>query len=175
MVKISLLILVGLLALPTHASRDGRPGLTSTGEIVIKLTIKQGIQITNLEDIEITVDTLTSSDVTISKRFCIRSNTDGLYSMTAFSDRGGRSPFSISSATKDEISFELYFRNNLADSFGDQLKPNVPSRQYPMKQAGVNCNGQNNAEVQLIFPANEINRAQDKEYGGFLNLTVAIE
>ena len=58
---------------------------------------------------------------------------------------------------------------------GDRLLPNIASRQYSLENKGANCDGQNNAEMKLVFPASEINQASDKEYSGFLNLTVAIE
>lgn len=170
-----LCFIFGFISYESMASRDGRVGATSTGEIHIRLEINQGIQVSNLEDIEITVDTLTSSDVNVSKRFCVRGNTEGLYSMTAFSDRGGSRPFSISSAAQDEIDFKLYFRSDLSRSVGDQLQPNVPSRLYQLNNDGVNCNGQDNAEISLVIPAAQINQARDSEYRGFLNLTVAIE
>ena len=170
-----LFLLIGLIASECLASRDGRIGATSTGEIHIRLEINQGIQVSNLEDIEITVNTLTTSDITVAKRFCVRGNTEGLYSMTAFSDRGGSRPFSISSASQDDINFQLYFRSDLSRSVGDQLKPNVPSRLYQLNNDGVNCNGQDNSEIKLVIPAAQINQARDSEYRGFLNLTVAIE
>lgn len=172
---VHLCLLVGLFTTESMASRDGRVGPTSTGEVHIRLVINQGIQVSNLKDIEISVDTLTSSDIEVTQSFCVRGNTDGLYSMTAFSDRGGSNPFSISSRSKNEIDYQLYFRSNLAKSVGDQMKPNVPSRLYQLNNDGVNCNGQDNAEIRLVIPAEQINQASDKEYNGFLNLTVAIE
>lgn len=170
-----LYLIFGLFCYESLASRDGRVGATSTGEIHISLKINQGIQVSNLEDIEITVDTLTKSDVIVARRFCIRGNTEGLYSMTAFSDRGGSRPFSMSSASQDEIDFKLYFRSDLSKSIGDQMKPNVPSRLYQLNNDGVNCNGQDNSEIRLVIPAAQINQARDSVYRGFLNLTVAIE
>ena len=170
-----LCLLFGLLTTESMASRDGRLGLTSTGEVHIRLVINQGIQVSNLKDIEISVDTLTSSDIVVTQRFCVRGNTDGLYTMTAFSDRGGSNPFTISSSSGNEISYQLYFRSDLAKSIGDTMKPNVPSRLYQLNNDGVNCNGQDNAEIRLVIPSEQINQASDKEYNGFLNLTVAIE
>jgi len=159
----------------SQASFDDRVGATSTGEILIRLVIKQGIQISNLKDIEINVDTSVTSDVVVSQRFCITSNTDGLYTITGFSDQGGSAPFSISSYSGDQIDFKLYFQDNIANAVGDELIPNVPSPQYQMEQNGVDCNGQNNAELKLLIPSTQINQAKDQEYRGFLNLTVAIE
>jgi hypothetical protein len=171
----SLSFLFGLFASNSMASQDGQLGPRSTGEIHIRLVINQGIQISNLEDIEILIDTLTRSDVVVTKRFCVRGNTEGLYTMTDFSDRGGSSPFSMSSNSEDEIDFQLYFRSDLSKSIGDEMKPNVPSRLYQLNNNGVNCNGQDNSELRLIIPAAQINQARDHEYRGFLNMTVAIE
>jgi hypothetical protein len=170
-----LVLAIAMLSGLCHASRDGVVGPTSTGEILIRLVINQGIQISNLEDIDVSIDTQASSDLVIRKRFCVSTNTPGLYTMTAFSDRGGSAPFSLSSNSKDQIDFQLYFRSNLANSIGDQLQPNVPSPRYETDRTGLNCNGQNNAELGLVIPASEINQARGREYKGFLNLTVAIE
>lgn len=159
----------------SYAASDGRLGNNSTGEIQILLIINQGIQISNLQDIEIIINTNAEGDTHISKRFCIRGNTEGSYSMTAFSDRGGSAPFSLSSSNDDQVEFELNFRGDLSNSVGDPLKPNIPSRQYKLNNDGVNCNGQDNAEIELVIPASQINQARDKQYNGYLNLTVAIE
>jgi hypothetical protein len=168
-------LIMSFTAGPLDASFDGQAGPTSTGEILIRLVISQGIQISNLEDIEIKVSMPVTSDINVRKRFCISSNTDGLYTITGFSDRGGSSPFSITSFSRDQVDFKLYFRSNLANSIGDELIPSVTSRQYQMEKNGVYCNGQDNVELGLVIPASEISEARDKEYRGFLNLTVAIE
>ena len=159
----------------TMAAVDGEIGDTSTGRILIRLELNQGIQISNLQDIEISIDGETSSDVISRHRFCVRGNTGGNFTITAFSDRAGSSPFTLSSTNQNEIGFEIYFRGSLSDQVGDRLLPNIASRQYTLENKGVNCDGQNNAELNLVFPASQINQASDKEYSGFLNLTVAIE
>jgi hypothetical protein len=192
------LILLSLVAPPvTIAAVDGQIGESSTGRVVIRLDLIQGIQISNLQDIEISVsgqatefaslgdeieEGLPSSqvkfvggDIVSRHRFCVRGNTGGNYTITAFSDRAGSAPFSLFSANNDEIDFEIYFRGDLSKQVGDRLMPNIASRQYSLENKGANCDGQNNAEMSLVFPASEINQASDREYSGFLNLTVAIE
>ncbi len=171
----SLCVLLGLYASNSMASFDGKPGPSSTGEIHIRLVISQGIQVSNLQDIEVTVSAQSNADVVIRKRFCVSSNVEGLYTITGLSDRGGSSPFSLSSSSGDQIDYQLHFRHNLANSIGDELQPNVPSPIYQLRKSGVNCNGQDNAELGLVIPASEIQQAKDHDYGGFLNLTVAIE
>ena len=157
------------------AAVDGQIGDTSSGRVVIRLSLIQGIQISNLQDIEISVSGQTTEDVVTSHRFCVRGNTGGNYTITAFSDRAGSAPFTLSSPNQNEIDFEIFFRGNLSKPVGDRLLPNIASRQYSLENMGANCDGQNNAEMNLVFPASEINQASDKEYSGFLNLTVAIE
>lgn len=159
----------------TIAAVDGQIGDTSTGRVLIRLELNQGIQISNLQDIEISVDGETAEDVVSRHRFCVRGNTGGNYTITAFSDRAGSSPFTLSSANQNQIGFEIYFRGDLSSQVGDRLLPNIASRQYTLETKGANCDGQNNAEMNLVFPASEINQASDNEYSGFLNLTVAIE
>ena len=171
-----MLLVSSLLSVPaSFAARDGQVGATSTGEIAIRLELNQGIQISNLQDIQISIPNQADEDVIISQRFCVRGNREGRYTIAAAGDRGGSQPFSLSSQDGDEINFELYFRGNLSLDVGDRLYPNVASRAYNLEKTGVNCNGQNNAEFSLHIPASEINNANSNEYDGFLNLTIAIE
>jgi hypothetical protein len=173
-----LLVLTVLSAItsPTIiAAVDGRIGDTSSGRVVIRLDLNQGIQIANLQDIEISVSGQTTQDVVTRHRFCVRGNTGGNYTITAFSDRAGSAPFTLSSTNQNEIGFEIYFKGDLSQQVGDRLLSNIASRQYSLENKGANCDGQNNAEMSLVFPASEINQASDKEYSGFLNVTVAIE
>jgi len=170
------LTVLGAITSPmTIAAVDGQIGDTSSGRVIIRLELIQGIQISNLQDIEISVSGEISEDVVTHHRFCVRGNTGGNYTITAFSDRAGSAPFTLSSANQSEIDFEIFFRGNLSEQVGDRLLPNIASRQYSLENKGLNCDGRNNAEISLVFPASEINQASDKEYSGFLNLTVAIE
>ena len=191
---ISLSVIVGL---PAIAAVDGQIGDTSTGRVVIRLDLTQGIQISNLRDIEISIsgqatevssasDTFDENwlsdsaaglggDIVSRHRFCVRGNTGGNYTITAFSDRAGSGPFKLFSENNHEIDFEVYFRGNLSRQVGDRLLPNIASRHFPLENKGANFNGQNNAEMSLIFPASQIYQAREREYSGFLNLTVAIE
>ena len=192
------LTLLSVVASPvTIAAVDGQIGDTSTGRVVIRLDLIQGIQISNLRDIEISVSGQTTEfaslddeieeglplnqvkyvggDIVSRHRFCVRGNTGGNYTITAFSDRAGSAPFTLFSANNNEIEFEIYFRGDLSKQVGDRLLPNIASRQYSLENRGANCDGQNNAEMSLVFPGSEINQASDSEYSGFLNLTVAIE
>ena len=192
------LSVLGAITSPTViAAVDGQIGDTSSGRVVIRLDLIQGIQISNLQDIEISVNgpttelvsigdesdeswlssqvDLVGGDLVSRHQFCVRGNTGGNYTITAFSDRAGSAPFTLFSDNQNEIDFEIYFRGNLSKHVGDRLLPNIASRQYSLENKGANCDGQNNAEMSLVFPASEINQASDKEYSGFLNLTVAIE
>ena len=171
----ALTVLSAITSPMINAAVDGQIGDTSTGRVVIRLELNQGIQISNLQDIEISVSGQTTEDVVSHHRFCVRGNTGGNYTITAFSDRAGSSPFTLSSTNQNEIDFEIYFKGDLSKKVGDRLLSNIASRQYSLENRGANCDGQNNAEMNLIFPASEINQASDKEYSGFLNLTVAIE
>ena len=170
-----LFVSVLLFAPAGFSARDGQAGATSTGEIAIRLELNQGIQISNLQDIQINISNLTEEDVIIKQRFCVSANQAGRYTIEAVGEGGGSQPFSLYSPDQDAISFELYFRGNLSHAVADRLYPKVSSREYNLEQSGLNCNGQNNAELSLRIPANQINNAIGSEYDGFLNLTVAIE
>ena len=171
-----ILFISSFLLVPAgFAARDGQVGATSTGEILIRLELNQGIQISSLQDIQINISNQVEEDIIIRQRFCVRANQEGRYTITATGDRGGSQSFSLYSRDQDEINFELYFRGNLSLDVADRLYPNVLSREYSLHRTGVNCNGENNAELSLHIPASEVNRASSNEYDGFLNLTVAIE
>jgi hypothetical protein len=195
---LQVLTMLGVFTSPLAiAALDGQVGDTSSGRVVIRLNLVQGIQISNLRDIEISVSGPTTElasigdeydegwssnqvkfvggDIVSRHQFCVRGNTGGLYTITAFSDRAGSAPFTLFSAEQNQINFEIHFRGDLSKQVGDRLQPNIASRQFSLENRGANCNGQNNAEISLVFPASEINQASDKEYSGFLNLTVAIE
>ena len=174
-VLLGLTVLSAITSPMTIAAVDGQIGDTSSGRVVIRLDLIQGIQISNLQDIQISVSGQTTEDVVTRHRFCVRGNTGGNYTITAFSDRAGSAPFTLASTNQNEIDFEIFFRGDLSKQVGDRLLPNIASRQYSLENKGANCDGKNNAEMNLIFPASEINQASDKEYSGFLNLTIAIE
>ncbi len=174
--RLLMFLISGLLAIPlSFAARDGQVGATSTGEIAIRLELNQGIQISNLKDIQINISNQTDEDVIISQRFCVRANQDGRYTIAAEGDGGGSQPFGLFSRDGDKINFELYFRGDLSLDVSDRLYPNVLSREYNLERTGINCDGQNNAELSLRIPVSQINAAISSEYDGFLNLTVAIE
>lgn len=167
--------LAGLIGTAVGGS-DGDPGPRSQGEIVIRLQVDQGIQITQLRDIRLRINMASAdSNAVYAQRFCVRSNLQAYYRLTAFSDRGGGTPFTLSSPRGDTLRYWLYFSGNLNSNVLAQLYPAVPSQAYLVRNNGVNCNGQDNAEIKLIIPASELLRARDSEYAGFLNLSVAIE
>jgi hypothetical protein len=172
----SILPLISLfICTQAMAARDGQIDTESSGEISVRLEIKRGIQISNLEDIQISVSNQANEDIVLTEAFCVRSNEVGSYSIAVVSDQVGSSDFSISSADRDQINFDLYFKGDMSDAVGDKLSPNSSSRQYALEPTGADCDGSNNAEISLQIPAEQINSAKSSEYDGFLNLTVAIE
>ena len=159
-----------------EGARDGSFDRESHGEIVIRLKIEPGIQISQLRDIQLRVDMATANtNAVYSQRICIRSNLQANYRLTAFSDQGGSTPFTLSSPRGDTLRYWLYFSGNLVSGVLGELHPAVPSQVYRVQSNGANCNGQNNAELKLTIPASELMEARDSEYAGFLNLSVAIE
>lgn len=158
------------------AATDGDLSPLSTGEIVIRLRIEQGIQISQLHDVQLRVNMDTAGgDAVYRERFCVRSNRQTNYRLTAFSDQGGNSPFTLTSPRGDRLRYELAFTGNLSSGVLGRLMPAVPSQTYSVRHSGVNCNGQDNAEIELTIPSSELQAASDSEYTGFLNLSVAIE
>ena len=171
----SVLLALYLLSFDALAARDGTIGETSTGEISIRLQINQGIQISNLQDISIDVSNQVNKAIEVKQQCCVSASESGRFSIAATPDQTGQAFFSLSSANQETIQYQLYFKGDLNAGVGDQLQPNVSSKQYPLSRNGPNCNGQNNAEIALKIPAEQINQASNPVYNGFLNLTVAIE
>lgn len=172
------LVAAALLGLATAAqgATDGALGRQSTGDILVRLKIDQGIQITRLSDIHLRVHMASAqSHAVFSQRFCVRSNLDAFYRLTAFSDQGGASPFTLTSPTGDALRYWLAFTGDLDTDVLAQLEPDVPSQAYRVRASGVDCDGEPNAEIRLTIPASELLRARDSEYAGFLQLSVAIE
>lgn len=160
----------------TFAATDGQVGTTSRGQIVIRLVINQGIQVSNLQDIELLVDNSSvGKDLVARQRFCIRGNTNSQYTLVAEGEFAGGEPFALRSRNNDALAYQLYFTGNLASNVLDPLAPGVPSRAFETQKSGVNCDGQNNAEIMLVIPSANLKQANGNDYSGFLNLTVAIE
>ena len=169
---LTLLTLTGF----AHGATDGDIGARSTGQVIVRLSIEPGIQITNLKDIQLRVNLdSATSDAVYQQRFCVRGNLLSAYRMTAFSDKGGSTPFTLSSPRGDTLKYQLAFTGNLSSDVLEELLPAVPSQTYTLKHAGIHCDGQDNAEFKLTIPAAELQTARDSEYAGFLNLTVGIE
>ena len=142
----SFLLALYLLSVNVLAARDGEIGETSSGEISIRLQINQGIQISNLQDINIDISNQANKDIEVKQQFCVSANESGRFSIAATPDQTGQAFFSLSSANQETIQYQLYFKGDLNAGTGDQLQPNVSSKQYPLSRNGPNCNGQNNAK-----------------------------
>lgn len=177
--KVLLSIVLGVLVLtsnPARAATDGRPGLSSTGQIFIRLEFSQSVQVSNLKDIELVIDnTMLTNGIETTQVFCIRGSKAGYYRMIANSDRGGSTPFSLTGDSGESVAFDLYFNGNLSSNVLEPMTPGVPSQNYSVKSAGVHCNGEDNAEIAIFIPAEELRDKSDQVFSGYLSLTVAVE
>lgn len=159
-----------------QAATDGRVGATSTGQIFIRLQFNQSVQVDNLKDIELVVDdSMLTDGITTTQVFCVRGSQSGYYRLVAASDRGGAMPFSLRGDNEENVAYSLYFNGRLASNVLEPMHPGVPSQNYPVQSNGVACNGQDNAEIAIYIPANELRNRNSQVFSGYLNLTVAVE
>ncbi len=170
------LFLTALPASLSHAASDGRPGATSTGQIFIRLEFSQSVQVSNLKDIELAVENDALVDgIETTQQFCVRGSKGGYYRLVAQSDRGGSTPFSLTGDGGETIAFNLFFTGQLSSNVLEPMTPGVPSRNYAIQSNGIYCNGEDNAEIAIHIPAQEIQSKSDRIFSGYLNLTVAVE
>lgn len=170
------LLLALLFSSVGHTASDGRPGATSTGQIFIRLEFSQSVQVTNLKDIELVVENdMLVEGIETTQRFCVRGSKSGYYRLVANGDRGGSAPFSLTGEGGETVAFNVFFNGNIRGNVLEPMTPGIPSQNYPVQSSGAYCNGEDNAEMAIHIPAQELQSKSNQVFSGYLNLTVAVE
>lgn len=170
------LLFAMILPLAGNSATDGRPGLHSSGQIFIRLQFNQGVQVSNLRDIELVIDDdMLMNGIETVQEFCVRGSGSGYYRLVAHSDQGGSTPFSLHGNRGENVNFNLYFNGDLRSNLLEPMTPGIPSKNYQVQSNGVNCHGQDNAAIAIQIPSHQLRARTAREFSGYLNLTVAIE
>lgn len=177
--KLSISFQVVLLALiayspMTFAAQDGAMGLTSTGSIAISLKIDQGVQITDLEDWDLTVSRDNSgSDFEFVKDFCVRGTIGSRIAVTAWTNTVVGNQFALTSADNEPLAFQLEFNPEIATGQFEEISPIEGSSIYTIDSFN-NCSAGNNSEIRIVFDDEDIMSAESLEFAGDLFITVEL-
>jgi len=171
--KLFSLLLPVLTILPGPAlatTFDGKPGATSSGHVIIRMTNQNLIQISNLSDI--LLERTRNGDYKGGSDACIYRNAAGSYSLTAYgSGPGGR--FEISDGDMNQLDYETRFSDG-ARTF--LLSPGAPlTGLQNANTRSPRCTTGNNAAITIRIPASRVESAPAGNYVGGLTLIVAPE
>lgn len=158
----------------TNAAQDGEMGVESTGSIQISLKIEQGVQITDLEDWDLTVSRDNSgSDYQFVKDFCVRGTVGSRIAVTAWTNSVVGNQFALSSSDNEPMPFQLEFNPEIATGQFEEISPINGSNVYTIGSLN-NCNAGNNSEIRIVFDEEDIMSAESLEFAGDLFITVEL-
>lgn len=163
-----------LLGLSAHAAIQGEVGESSTAITKIRLNVQGGIQIVNINDVELDF-TGQRGDVEALERLCIHGNLGGNYSLLLEGTEGGSQPFTVFDSAGRVIPFEVYFLPDIDRDVGDRIFPGQRSHEYAITSNRAFCAENDNAAIKLVFPEAALVDARAGEYLGQLTLTVSIQ
>lgn len=86
--RLSLGFLCLLMPLSSMAANDGEVGVSSTGDLEVRLMIPDLIRLSGLQDIDLGTYSGDGQDLTGSSTACVRRNSAGSYSITGTSANG---------------------------------------------------------------------------------------
>jgi|SaaInlV_100m_DNA_5_1039725.scaffolds.fasta_scaffold10551_1 hypothetical protein len=156
------------------AAQDGELGFESTGSVFVSLRIEQGVQITDLEDWDLTVSRdNVGSDYEFVKDFCVRGTVGSRIAVTAWTDTVVGNQFALSSDDNEAMPFSLEFNPEIASGQFEEISPNDGSSVYSITSYN-NCSTGNNSEIRIVFDEEDIMSATSLEFAGDLFITVEL-
>ncbi len=170
----AMLLACTLISPAVFSAQDGAMGLTSTGSIAISLKIDQGVQITDLEDWDLTVSRDNSgSDFEFVKDFCVRGTIGSRIVVTAWTNTVVGNQFALTSAENEPLAFQLEFNPEIATGQFEEISPIEGSSVYTIDSFN-NCSAGNNSEIRIVFDDEDIMSAESLEFAGDLFITVEL-
>lgn len=177
-------------AAPAAAQNNGTLGATSQANVAVTTTVPQLVRISGLEDITINATATdlsnTSGAYNRSQTFCVYSNNtlDGLYKLSVNGQAGaelntGEAKYSLSGPEGQTLSFSLWTSDVAANPYsGGTAAPGV-AKSFKTTSGGqartttLNCNGQENASLNVRFTNARILAAVAGSYTGNLTFVVS--
>lgn len=173
--QLSFALVFGLTSSGLWAAEDGVLGISSTGQLTVRLDMTEGVEIRNLNDIELTTtrDNI-SGNLTLTEDFCVRGNIGAQFQVLAETDSQQASNFSLVGSQGDRLNYRIRFSDSLSEGGTfEELRPNRLSRIYTINEY-TNCTSINNVGVELIFEEEDILTSVSIEYTGVLFITVQL-
>jgi len=157
-----------------QAAQDGEIGSTSSGQLLIRIFIDEGVQIANLNDVvfESSRDSI-SGNLTLSDEFCIKGSVGSQFQVSTSTNVLGGSQFALVGDQGDALPYRVNFISPLSGGTPEQLAPNTPS-QVRTINAFFDCATGNNVAISVVFEEADILSSLSIEYTGILFITVQL-
>lgn len=185
--------MVALSASPALAQSAGDGALSETSSVArftVTTNIPKMVRISGLEDITLNVTAAAVSNATgaqnVGQRFCVYSNdtSAGLYKLTVDGQSGselntGEAKFSLTGPDSTQLSFALWASDRANDVYvKGTATPGVAKNMQTTaggqtRPTTLNCNGTENASMNVRFTNARILAALAGSYTGTLTFTVA--
>lgn len=153
------------------AAEDGEIGETSTGELDVTLDIEPLVRISNLDDLEFTIEgDWDGGDVSLSDEICVWSNT-GKYLLTVEGDNGDGEEFFVENGDGDLVEYTATWH-----APGDGIAPVLNGDErggYDADDEDIDCgDGEQMATFEVTFAGSELQSAASGSYTDTLTLLV---
>lgn len=185
--------MAALSASPALAQSSGDGALSETSSVAsfkVTTTIPKMVRISGLEDIQldITAAAVANSNgaQNFGQRFCVYSNdtSAGLYKLTVDGQSGtelntGEAKFSLTGPDSTRLSFALWASDRAGDAYAKGTAAPGVAKNMQTDAGGqtrpttLNCNGTENASMNVRFTNARILAALAGSYTGTLTFTVA--
>lgn len=166
-----LVILSGLLLpLSLAASTQGELEDTSTGTVIVSLSILPSIQLQDVENLRLNI-TDRKSDNHFEQSFCVTGNKYGKYTITAIGSGQNLDQFLLFNESVEELPYSVGYMGDPSSGAFDQLRPGIPSRVYEVTPFNEGC--EKSASFKISFLSTDLTRVNSGLYTGQLTLTVS--
>lgn len=158
--------------LPAGAASDGTIGGTSSGSLLVSLTVPQLVRISSLDDIDLGTFS-GAGDVTGRDDVCVWSTTRG-YRVTA-SGSGTAGAFQLTGASPtDVIPYQVQWADAAGETSGAALSTGAALNAQSAATSSPTCGGGSalNASVIVVIAETDMTAATASAYSGTLSLLV---